>query len=166
MNFMLRVINRLNSELRTKCFQLLNIGSISVGKHVRTGKGSRLAVSGKGHLYIGDNTFINRNCNIVAHDNIHIGNDCLLGVNVNIFDHDHRFRDASIPISRQGFKTAPISIGNNCWIGSNVFISKGVSIGDNSVVSACSRIDKSVPPNTLVRVEGNVYFEKLNQVNC
>lgn len=44
----------------------------------------------------------------------------------------------------------PIMIGENCWIGSNVRICKGVTIGDNSVVAACSVVTKDVPANCIV----------------
>ena len=46
--------------------------------------------------------------------------------------------------------SAPIIIGENCWIGSNVRICKGVSIGDNSIVAACSVVTKDVPANCIV----------------
>ena len=46
--------------------------------------------------------------------------------------------------------SAPIVIGENCWIGSNARICKGVTIGDNSVVAANSVVTKDVPPNCIV----------------
>lgn len=45
---------------------------------------------------------------------------------------------------------APIIIGENCWIGSHVRICKGVTIGDNSVIAACSVVTKDVPANCIV----------------
>lgn len=45
---------------------------------------------------------------------------------------------------------APIIIGENCWIGSNVRICKGVTIGDNSVVASCAVVTKDVPANCVV----------------
>ena len=45
---------------------------------------------------------------------------------------------------------SPIIIGENCWIGTNVRICKGVTIGDNSVVAACSVVTKNVPANCIV----------------
>ncbi len=45
---------------------------------------------------------------------------------------------------------APIVIGENCWIGTHVRICKGVTIGDNSIVAACSVVTKDVPANSIV----------------
>ena len=45
---------------------------------------------------------------------------------------------------------APITIGENCWIGSNSRICKGVTIGDNAIVAACSVVTKDVPANSIV----------------
>ena len=45
--------------------------------------------------------------------------------------------------------SAPIVIGKNCWIGTNVRICKGVKIGDNSVIGACSVVTKDVPANCI-----------------
>ncbi len=42
---------------------------------------------------------------------------------------------------------APVIIGDNCWIGQNVRIQKGVTIGENSVIGACSVVTKSIPAN-------------------
>ncbi len=44
---------------------------------------------------------------------------------------------------------APVKIGENCWIGRNVSIMKGVTIGDNSVVAANSVVTKDVPANCI-----------------
>lgn len=44
---------------------------------------------------------------------------------------------------------APIIIGENCWIGSHVRICKGVTIGDNAVIAACSVVTKDVPANCI-----------------
>lgn len=47
------------------------------------------------------------------------------------------------------FKKIP-TIGNDCWIGSNVFIAGDVNIGDGAVVLAGSVVTKDVPPYAIV----------------
>jgi len=51
----------------------------------------------------------------------------------------------------EGFTSAPIVIGDNCWIGTGCIILKGVTIGSGSIVAAGTTVTKSVPPHSLVR---------------
>ncbi|MDA0991204.1 MAG: acyltransferase, partial [Verrucomicrobia bacterium] len=46
-----------------------------------------------------------------------------------------------------GDNCAPIEIGNNVWIGRNVAVQKGVTIGDNCVIAQGSIVTKSIPAN-------------------
>ena len=43
----------------------------------------------------------------------------------------------------------PIVIGQNVWVGNNARINKGVTIGDNAVIAACSVVTKDVPANCI-----------------
>jgi acetyltransferase-like isoleucine patch superfamily enzyme len=102
-----------------------------------------------GVIEIGQSTFFNNDCSINALLHIQIGVDCLFGENVKIYDHNHQYKNLSLPIKDQGYTMAPVKIGNNCWIGSNVVILKGVTIGDNCVVGANSVVHKSLPANSV-----------------
>ena len=46
--------------------------------------------------------------------------------------------------------TAPIVLKDNVWIGDSALITKGVTIGENSIVGAYSVVTKDVPANTIV----------------
>lgn len=46
--------------------------------------------------------------------------------------------------------TSPISIGNDCWIGQNVFIVGGITIGDGAIVLANATVTKDIPPYAIV----------------
>ena len=73
-----------------------------------------------------------------------------------MYDHNHIFKNIPEIIARQGFKTAPITIGNNCWFGTNVVILKGVTVGDNCVISADCIVDKDVPDNSILKRDGTI----------
>ena len=112
-------------------------------------------VIGKGAIVsLGKGVFLNNDCSINCRQEVHIGNDRLFGEGVKIYDHNHRFRDPNRPIASQGFKCAPVFIGNNTWIGSDVVILKGVTIGSNVVIGAGCIVDFDIPPKTIVRRSG------------
>jgi len=91
-----------------------------------------------GELSIGPGVFFNRGCNLVAHKKIEIGADCMFGPNVSLYDSDHVFADPTKPYRYQGYTKDPIRIGSNCWVGVNAVVTKGSTIGDNTVVGANS----------------------------
>ena len=45
--------------------------------------------------------------------------------------------------------TAPVTIGDNCWIGAGAVICPGVTIGDNSVIGAGSVVTRDIPANSV-----------------
>ncbi|OGV37141.1 MAG: hypothetical protein A2X48_04840 [Lentisphaerae bacterium GWF2_49_21] len=62
------------------------------------------------------------------------------------------------------FVSAPVEIGDNCWIGHDVTIMKGVNISENSIIAARSVVTKSVPPNCIAGgVPARVLRENLDQ---
>jgi acetyltransferase-like isoleucine patch superfamily enzyme len=64
-------------------------------------------------------------------------------------DSDHEINRTSL-INQQPNKTAPIIIGDDVWLGSNVTVLKGVRIGDGAVVGANSLVNADVEPYTIV----------------
>ena len=52
----------------------------------------------------------------------------IFGENVKVYDHNHCYKDRTRLIKEQGYTSAPIHIGEHCWIGSNTIILKGVTI--------------------------------------
>ena len=110
-------------------------GSLYVGRRINIRNGSRLAVRKNGILKIGDNFYMNSGCLISVHESITIGNDVEFGPGVLVYDQDHDFRVEG-GLKAKKFKTSPVTIGNNVWIGANTIILRGTSIGDNCVVGA------------------------------
>jgi len=116
----------------------------------------------KGELQIGKRFGINKYSRIVAHEKIEIGDHVTIGQMVSILDHDHHFEMKAAQLTLDGYKTAPVRIGNNIWIGDKCTILKGVTIGDNVVIGANTLVHKDVPPGVVI---GGVPFEILKQIN-
>lgn len=104
---------------------------------------------------------IGENSVIEASNKVVIGKDTAIAVNVTIIDNnthpinpeDRRYMmhtpHNSFERKSQNAASAPIIIGENVWIGSNARICKGVTIGDNAIIAACSVVTKNVPANAV-----------------
>lgn len=101
-------------------------------------------------ISIGENTFINNNASIIARDNeIIIGKNVLIGTNCHILNSDFHSINPKKRNDEELFSTKLI-INDNVFIGNNVTILKGGSIGKNSVVAAGSVVTKSFPANVVI----------------
>jgi acetyltransferase-like isoleucine patch superfamily enzyme len=104
-------------------------------------------------LRIGDNSGFGHECAFSVGKEIRIGSHCRFASNIAIFDSSGH---PSEPTARmRGEPPAvddvrPVIIGDNVWIGTGCIIYPGVTIGDNSIVSAGSVVMSSVPANTVV----------------
>lgn len=99
---------------------------------------------------IGDGTGIS-NAAIYAACSVRIGRRVKIGGSVKIYDTDFHSLD---PEERNqdpdpGVKTAPVTIGDDVFVGAHCIVLKGVEIGDRSVIGAGSVVTKSVPPDEL-----------------
>lgn len=79
---------------------------------------------------------------------ITIGEDCRFGPGVFVTASDYGLMPDQ-PIASQSRNEQDIVIGNDVWLGANVFVAAGVEIGDGCVVSACSSVTKSLPPGSV-----------------
>lgn len=123
---------------------------IYLGRQIHLRKGVDIEARDSATIRIGDNFFINKNSTIISRFGITIGNNCMIGENTTIIDHNHAFHNPAETIQTQGYKGAPISIGNNVWIAGRVFIGQGVTIGDNVVIGANTVVTKSIPSDSVV----------------
>lgn len=98
------------------------------------------------NIRIGKNVFINSGCRFQDQGGITIGDDALIGHSVVLATLNHDLR----PGRRRDMHPAPITIGDNVWIGANATVLPGVTIGDNAVVAAGAVVREDVPPCTVV----------------
>lgn len=97
------------------------------------------------NIHLGKNVFINSGCHFQDQGGIFIGDNALIGHNVVMATIDHALSPAENRVCRY----APITLGNNVWIGANATILKGVTIGDWAVIAAGAVVNRNIPAYTV-----------------
>lgn len=123
---------------------------IEIGDHVFIGSNSWLQTLSDGDndtsaILIGDGTSIVGSCVISALRSVVLEKDVLIARNVYISDHMHKYTNTDLPVKSQGIeKIAPVLVRRGAWIGQNVVICSGVTIGVGSVVGANSVVNADI----------------------
>lgn len=159
----------------TRKRNLVSIGKLSklTWRFLKMRSGNRLLIGEKsifnakvifehrgGEILIGNRTFIG-NSLLVCHSKIEIGDDVLMAWGGTIVDHDShainwKFRCDDVINWGLGIKNwehvtrKPVVIKNKVWIGLNVTILKGITIGEGAVIAAGTVVTKDVPPYCIV----------------
>ena len=138
-------------------FQIDAKANLLVGANVICRNFENFHVS-SGKVILHGGVFINNSCSFNCLERIEIGADTMMGEGVRFYDHDHVY--TAEKIEKWQCTTAPIRVGRDCWIGSNVTILKGVTIGDNTIIGAGCLVRKDVPANSVVYNDGNVLVKE------
>lgn len=123
-------------------------GRLVLGRGVRIGAHSAIRAH-EGTIHIGDRTVLGARVTVNAYLDIHIGRECLIADDVYVIDFDHRFADTTVPIMDQGIVKGRIRIGDDCWLGTKVTVTRGVTIGDGAVIGAGSVVTRDIPPGAI-----------------
>lgn len=98
------------------------------------------------NIEIGENFYSNHNLVILDANKVTFGNNVKIGPNCGFYTSGH-------PMDKETRRTVefakPIKIGNDVWIGGNVCVMPGVTIGDNAVIGAGSVVTKDIPSNVV-----------------
>lgn len=135
-------------------------GSIIIGNNVELRENVVLNVSDGGVIQISNNVFINDYSCINSRDMVAIQEGVQIGQAVKIYDHDHDYFREDY---KYRFKTSPVTIGKNVWIGSDSIILCGTNIGENSVIGAGCLVKRKLPSNVVFmnqRTEKYITFNR------
>jgi acetyltransferase-like isoleucine patch superfamily enzyme len=138
-------------------------GEITVGERVSIGQCTRLGALEGAKITIGDECEITGGSSLFARtEGIEIGRGVLMAWNVQIYDAQHGTAARDRPIRDQGLaRGGRVRIGDGAWLGSNVVVLQGVTIGRNAVVGANSVVTSDVPDfATAVGVPARVIKER------
>ncbi len=132
-------------------FRISHPELITIGKGTQILAESRIQlypelVEKQPHLVIGENCFFGYRLCILGGADITIGKMVLMASDITVVSENHGIDpENELPYMKQQLQIAPVSIGDNCWIGDKVIILPGVTIGEGCVIGAGSVVSKSIP---------------------
>lgn len=118
-------ILRLGDDVHLARFCTLRAGEHGIAVHEGAGLNMRSYIDGNG--------------------GVEIGRNALLSPGVQVLSGNHIFDDPNTPIRLQGTAYGKVTIGEDCWLGTNVVVLPGVTIGRGAVVGAGAVVTKDVP---------------------
>lgn len=99
------------------------------------------------NIEIGENFFANHNLIILDGAKVSFGDNVFIGPSCGFHTAGHPL---NVEQRNAGLEYAlPIKVGNNVWMGANVTILPGITIGDNSIIGAGSVVTKDIPANVV-----------------
>lgn len=99
--------------------------------------------NGVGAVHIGSNCRVGMSNVLIGP--IIIGNNVILAQNIVISALNHNYENVDMPIYLQGETVSQITIEEDCWIGANVIVTAGVTIGKHSVIGGGAVVTKNIP---------------------
>lgn len=98
-------------------------------------------------IILGENVFMNYDCIMLDGGYIRIGKHTLIGPHCQFYTPQHPMDYVE---RREEKETAyPITIGEDCWLGGNVVVCPGVTIGNRCIIAAGSVVTKDIPDDSL-----------------
>lgn len=120
-----------------------------------------------GDVKVGKNTWIGPYTLLDGSGGLVIGDYCSISSGVHIYTHDTV--KWAVSGGKVEYEHAPVRIGNCCYIGPYTVIAKGVTIGDCSVIGACSFVNQDIPPYSVAfgipcKPKGRIELDELGNV--
>lgn len=124
------------------------------GPGLRTGRRCRIEIFGDGAIQMGSRCHIGDFVHIVSSSLVEIGDDCLFASKIFVSDTSHGSYDddgcsPEVPPEERPLVSDPVKIGDKVWLGDNVIVLPGVTIGDGCVIGANATVTKDIPAYTV-----------------
>jgi acetyltransferase-like isoleucine patch superfamily enzyme len=121
-----------------------------------------------GDIRVGKNTWIGPFTILDGSGGLEIGSNCSISSGVQIYSHDTVMW--ALSEGKAEYERRPVRIGDCCYIGSKTVITKGVTIGNYTVIGALSLVNKDIPDNSIamgapVKIVGEVIIEKEGKID-
>lgn len=100
------------------------------------------------NIHVGENVYVNFDCVVLDVCRVDIGRDCDIGPGVHIYTATHPLDPTERATGAE--YGAPVTVGDNVWIGGRAVLNPGVSVGDNAVIASGAVVTSDVPADVVV----------------
>lgn len=115
------------------------------------------------NITIGENVYIAYRFTVMSAAPIKIGDNTLIASGVVITSENHGINpEAADSYADTPLEAKPVEIGKGCWLGENVIVTAGVTLGDRCIVAAGAVVTKSFPAYSMI---GGVPAKKIKTFN-
>lgn len=98
-----------------------------------------------GYIEIGKNIIIGEYCTIQGQGGVILEDNVLMASHVHFISNQHQYTDINTPIKYQPNQSAKITVKQDTWIGINVVILSGVTIGKHCIIGSGSIVKNDIP---------------------
>ncbi|HEX6511511.1 MAG TPA: acyltransferase [Chloroflexota bacterium] len=121
-----------------------------------------------GDVKVGQSTWIGPFTLLDGSGGLEIGDFCSISSGVQIYTHDTV--KWAISGGKADYERAPVRIGSCCYVGPQTVIARGVTVGEHSVIGACSFVNRDIPDHSVAagvpcRIIGRVEIGEDGQVS-
>lgn len=106
-------------------------------------------------LIVGNNVWIGEEAFLLNFEKLAIGDNVCISQRAFLCGGNHDFRVPEMP-----YRNGPITLMEGCWVGASVFISPGVTVGTDTVITAGSIVTSSLAPNGIYKGNPLVYIKQ------
>lgn len=124
--------------------QIVNPANVRIGENCLFQDGVYMRAGNQGYIHIRDRAALNSYTKLFGHGGIEIGEEAQLGPGSLITTTDHDYYDENLETE---FKK--VTIGRRVWMGANVTVLPGVTIGEYSVIGAGAVVNRDIPPRSV-----------------
>ncbi len=123
-------------------------GRVELGPRVHIYRDTIIEIGYGGSVIIGEFTHIQGRCNLKGFlEDLIIGSNVQMAPGCAFSPYDHNYEDLSKPIWAQGLRSkGPIIVEDDVWLGLDVKVLDGVTIGRGAIVGAGAVVTKDIPP--------------------
>ncbi len=149
--FLFRIRSAFHGAYVDRGFSIEGMGNVTLAPGVIVHRRCEFTTRPGSRLTIGAGTRIGPDGVISVAEEVHLEPNVLIAARCYISDHGHAFADPRVPVMHQGMTPpAPVRIGEGSWLGINVCILPGVTLGRCCVVAANSVVTRSIPDGSVV----------------